>query len=122
MQAFILHGRAVAAAEITTVLTDKVPDDHYFTAYSVMAMDETTAIATLIEIGIADGTGRTPIDSTPGPFPAATSMTIYWPCVLRGGQSIYAKFTTPSAGDKLRVVANGVLQRRISDEERHSSY
>ena len=120
MNPLILEGAAVSAAEVTTVVTSKVPDDHIFTAYSVMAMDETTAIATLIEIGIMDGTHGTPIDSTPGPFPAATSMTIYWPCVLKSGQAVYAKFTTPSAGDKLRVIANGVSERCFFDEERHS--
>jgi len=117
MNPLILSGSVVAAAEETTVVTQEVPDGYMFKAYSVMAMDETTAIATLIEIGIADGFGRTPIDSTPGPFPAGTSMTVYWPCVLRGGQAIYAKFKTPAASDKLRVIANGVTERCVYDEE-----
>jgi hypothetical protein len=119
MNPLILQGSKVAAAEITTVVTTKVPDDHILTCYSVMAMDETTEITTLIEIGIADGEGRTPIDSTPGPFPAATSMTIYWPFVLGPGQAVYAKFATPTASDVLRVVANGICERCYRDEESH---
>lgn len=111
MQPFVLENSCVAAAEVTVLETSRVPNGHIFTSMSIMAMDADNAIATLIEIGILDGTRRIPIDSTPGGFPAATSMTIYWPCMCREGQSIYAKFVTPFAGDHLQVVAHGYVER-----------
>jgi hypothetical protein len=111
MKPLTLDNGVVAAAEVTTLITPKVPDGRMFTALSIMAMDQDTAIATLIEIGITDGITRIPIDSAPGNFPAATSMTLYWPCIVRPGQAIYAKFNTPAAGDHLRLVAHGYTER-----------
>jgi hypothetical protein len=116
MQPCILDNSVVAAAEVTTLLTAPIPCGMVFKAYSVAALDEDTAIATRIEIGVRDGTKDIPIDSTPGNFPAATSMTLYWPCVLREGQRVYAKFVTPTAGDHLRVIAHGVLEECIDNE------
>lgn len=116
MKPLTLDNSCVAAAEVTTLITPAVPNHHLFTALSIMAMDQDTAIATLIEIGIMDGTRQTPIDSTPGAFPAGTSMTLYWPCMLLPGQSVYAKFATPSAGDHLRLIAHGYVERMIIHE------
>ena len=110
MKPLTLDNNVVAAAEVTTLMTPKVPDGHLFTALSIMAMDETTAIANLIEIGIIDGTAKIPIDATPGNFPAGTSLTLYWPCLLRPGQAVYAKFNIPTAGDILRLVAHGYVE------------
>lgn len=111
MKPLTLDNSCVAAAEVTTLITPAVPDRHIFKAHSIMAIDQDNAIATLIEIGIIDGTIKIPIDSTPGSFPAGTSMTLYWPCVLLPGQAVYAKFATPAAGDHLRLVAHGVVER-----------
>ena len=118
MQPTILDNSVVAAAEVTTVITPPVPNGCMFTAYSIAALDENNAIATYIEMGVRDGTKDIPIDSTPGNFPAATSMTIYWPCVLIEGQRIYAKFATPTAGDHLRVIAHGIMEKVDSHEKR----
>ena len=107
MKPTTLRGEAIAAAEVTTLKTNVVAEDCIFTALSVMAIDIDHAISTIIEIGVFDGSSLTPIDATPGPFPANTSMTIYWPCLVQSGQGIYAKFTTPTAGDRVRVVAHG---------------
>ena len=103
----ILQAGVVAAAEETVIETDRVKGGYNFFALSIIAMDKTTAIATLIEIGIIDGTKQIPIDSTPGNFPANTSHTVYWPCILREGQRVYAKFLTPTAGDQLVLYAHG---------------
>lgn len=112
MKPTTLRGEAVAvAAVVTTLKTNVVADDCIFTALSVMAMDIDNAIATIIEIGVFDGSSLTPIDATPGSFPANTSMTIYWPCLVQAGQGIYAKFTTPIIGDRLRVIAHGYSER-----------
>lgn len=116
MKPLTLDNSSVAAAEVTTLITPVVPDRHIFTAHSIMAMDQDTAIATSIEIGVIDGTTKIPIDSTPGNFPAGTSLTLYWPAVLLPGQAFYAKFTTPAAGDHLRLVAHGVVERYIDHE------
>jgi len=109
MHPFILEAGVVAAAEVTTLKTEPVPNGHMFTALSVVAMDEDSAIATYIMIGIASGTKLIPVDSTPGAFAALTSMTIYWPFMLAPGQAVFAKFATPSAGDHLTLIAHGVL-------------
>jgi hypothetical protein len=111
MQPLTLDSSGVSDGSVTTIITPAVPNHHLFTALSIMAMDEDTAIATLIEIGIREGTINIPIDSTPGAFPAATSMTIYWACVLKPGQAFYAKFATPAAGDHLRLIAHGYVER-----------
>jgi hypothetical protein len=75
-----------------------------------MAMDLDNTIATIIEIGVFDGSSLTPIDATPGPFPAGTSMTVYWSCLVQAGQGVYAKFTTPTSKDRLRLVAHGYTE------------
>lgn len=107
----ILVGAGTASSSAETVITtESVKPNAIFTALSVMAMDETTAIATLIEIGVMDGTRQIPIDSTPGNFPAKTSHTIYWPSMLREGQRFYAKFLTPTEGDHLIISAHGFYE------------
>ena len=107
----ILVGSGIASSAAETVITtESVKPGAIFTALSVMAMDETTAIATLIEIGVMDGTRQIPIDSTPGNFPAKTSHTIYWPSMLREGQRFYAKFLTPTEGDHLIISAHGFYE------------
>lgn len=116
----ILSGGSVASSSAEVVITtDAVAPRMMFTALSIMAMDEDSAIATLIEIGVLDGSKRIPIDSTPGSYPAATSHTIYWPSMLLPGQRYYAKFLTPTAGDHLSIVAHGYCEivdmRRPSD-------
>ncbi|HPS39795.1 MAG TPA: hypothetical protein PL124_10315 [Candidatus Cloacimonadota bacterium] len=113
----ILVGAGIAASAAETVITtESVRPNAIFTALSVMAMNETSAIATLIEIGVMDGTRQIPIDSTPGNFPAKTSHTIYWPSMLREGQRFYAKFLTPSEGDHLIISAHGFYE--VEDHER----
>ena len=109
MRPFVLEVGVVAAAEITTLKTDVIGPGQMFQAYSIMARDETNAIATYIEIGIFSGTRLIPIDSTPGAFAAKTSHTIYWPAVVGPGQGIYAVFATPTADDKLSLVAAGMV-------------
>ena len=110
MLPLILEGAAVADGNEQYVETQALPGDCVAELYSIIAMDETTAIATLIEIGIVSGTKRIAIDSTPGNFPAGTSMTIYWPAVLGSGQKVYARFKTPTADDKLLVRAFGAVR------------
>lgn len=107
----ILVGSGIASAASEKVITtESVKPGAIFTAFSVMAMDETSAIATLIEIGVMDGTRQIPIDSTPGNFPAGTSHTIYWPSMLMEGQRFYAKFLTPTEGDHLIINAHGFYE------------
>jgi hypothetical protein len=118
MQTLTLRGSEIATAAVTIVKTNRVPADKIFTALSIMAMDLDSVIVTLIEIGVVDGTSLTPIDSTPGSFPPATSLTVYWPCILREGQCVYAKFDTPTAKDRLCVVAHGYTEDVGCHEER----
>jgi hypothetical protein len=107
----ILSWSGIAASAAETVITsESASPGVIFTALSVMAQDEDNAIATLIEIGVMDGTRQIPIDSTPGNFPAKTSHTIYWPCMLLPGQKFYAKFLTPTEGDHLSIVAHGFYE------------
>ena len=101
MRPFVLEAGAVAAAEITVLKSDVIGPGQMMEAYSIMAMDLDNTIATYIEIGIFSGTRLIPIDSTPGAFAANTSHTIYWSCVVGPGQGVYAKFATPTAGDRL---------------------
>ena len=115
----ILVGSGIAASAAETVIeTESVAPGVIYTALSVMAMDETSAIATLIEIGVMDGTRQIPIDSTPGNFPAKTSHTIYWPSMLLPGQRFYAKFLTPTEGDHLMISAHGFIEEMQDDAER----
>ena len=115
----ILVGSGIAASAAETVIkTETARPCHIFTALSVMAMDEDNAIATLIEIGVLDGTRQIPIDSTPGNFPAKTSHTIYWPSMLRPGQAFYAKFLTPTEGDHLKISAHGFVEEIDQHAER----
>lgn len=114
----ILDGSEIAASAAETVIqTDRVKAGHRFTAFSVCAYDKTNAIATLIEIGVMDGTKQIMIDSTPGNFPSKTSHTIYWPSILREGQRFYAKFLTPTQGDELFIYAHGLLEEVCTGEE-----
>jgi hypothetical protein len=107
----ILSGSGIAVSAAETVITsESASPGVIFTALSVMAQDEDNAIATLIEIGVMDGTRQIPIDSTPGNFPAKTSHTIYWPCMLLPGQKFYAKFLTPTEGDHLSIAAHGFYE------------
>jgi hypothetical protein len=117
---YVLEGGVVAAAEVTIVKTPLIGPNLMFTSLSVLAMDDDNIIATFIEIGIINGTKLIPIDSTPGPFPANTSMTIYWPCMLGAGQGIYAKFSTPTDGDRLTVISHGILEKAVAYDFRAS--
>lgn len=108
MRPMMFEAGVVAAAAITTLKTDVVGPGQIFQCYSVIARDETTAIATYIEIGIFSGTRLIPIDCTAGLFAAKISHTLYWPFVLGPGQGIYAIFATPTEGDQLTLVANGL--------------
>src|SRR5574344_940043 len=109
MRPMMFEAGVVAAAEITTLKTDVVGPGQLFQCHSIMARDETTAIATYIEIGIFSGTRLIPIDCTAGSFAAKVSHTLYWPFVLGPGQGMYAIFATPTAGDILTLVANGMI-------------
>ena len=110
MMPSILENSVIAAAEVTTLKTPLVVSGYVMTVLSCMAMDEENSIATSIEIGIVDGTRLIPVDSTPGNFPAGTSHTLFWPCLLLPCQGMYAKFTTPTSGDQLRIVAHGFVE------------
>ena len=109
MRPLILEAGAIAAAEVTILKTDVVGPGQIFNCLAAMAMDETTQIATRIEIGIFSGTRLIPIDATAGAFAAGVSHTIYWPFAIPAGCGVYAKFVTPTAGDQLRLVATGVV-------------
>lgn len=109
MRPMMFEAGVVAAAVITTLKTAVVGPGQLFQCHSIMARDETTAIATYIEIGIFSGTRLIPIDCTAGSFAAKVSHTLYWPFALGPGQGMYAIFATPTAGDKLTLVANGMI-------------
>lgn len=109
MRPLILEAGVIAAAEVTILKTDVIGPGQIFNCLAAMAMDETTQIATRIEIGIFSGTRLIPIDATAGVFPAGVSHTIYWPFAIPTGSGVYAKFVTPTAGDQLRLVATGVV-------------
>lgn len=109
MRPMMFEAGVVAAAEITTLKTDVVGPGQLFQCHSIMARDETTAIATYIEIGIFSGTRLIPIDCMAGSFAAKVSHTLYWPFALGPGQGMYAIFATPTAGDILTLVANGMI-------------
>ena len=109
MRPFVLEAGVVAAAEITTLKTDVIGPGQMFHASSIMARDENNTIATYIEIGIYSGSRLIPIDATAGAFAAKTSHTIYWPAVVGPGQGVYATFATPTADDKLTLVAAGLI-------------
>lgn len=109
MRPLILESGVIAAAEVTILKTDVIGPGQIFNCLAAMAMDETTQIATRIEIGIFSGTRLIPIDATAGAFAAGISHTIYWPFAIPAGCGVYAKFVTPTAGDQLRLVATGVV-------------
>lgn len=109
MRPMMFEAGVVAAAEITTLKTDVVGPGQLFQCHSIMARDKTTKIDTYIEIGILSGTRLIPIDCTAGSFAAMVSHTLYWPFALGPGQGMYAIFATPTAGDILELVANGMI-------------
>ena len=109
MRPMMFEAGCVAAAEVTTLKTDVVGPGQLFQCHSIMARDKTSAIATYIEIGILSGTRLIPIDCTAGSFAAMVSHTLYWPFALGPGQGMYAIFATPTAGDILELVANGMI-------------
>lgn len=104
-------GVSAPSSAVTVVQTEAVREWHVFHALSVVARDCDNAISGYIEIGIIDGTKQIPIDSTPGNFPANTTHTVYWPCIVGEGQRIYVKFNAPTAGDKLEVYAHGFYEK-----------
>lgn len=109
MRPMMFEAGVVAAAEITTLKTDVVGPGQLFQCHSIMARDKTTKIDTYIEIGILSGTRLIPIDCTAGSFAAMISHTLYWPFTLGPGQGMYAVFATPTDGDMLELVANGMI-------------
>ena len=102
-----IQGSKVAAAEVTTVETNPVADFFIFITLQAFARDVDSAISTSIEIGIMNGTKKTPIDCSPGSFAANISHNVFWPAVLLPGDKLYATFSTPSAGDHLEVIGHG---------------
>lgn len=108
MRPMMFEASLIAAAAITTLKTDVVGPGQLFQCYSIMARDETSAIANYIEIGVFSGTRLIPIDCTAGNFPAKVSHTLYWPFVIGPGMGMYAIFNIPTAGDQLTLVANGL--------------
>jgi len=125
MRPLILEAGVVAAAEITTLKTDVVGPGQIFNVLSVMARDETTAIANWIEIGLFSGTRLVPIDCTAGNFAALISHTVYWPFVVPQGMGVYARFNIPTADDKLTLVAAGyaesIMENRY-DKPEHAKH
>lgn len=110
----ILQAGSVAATSAAkTIHTERVKPGLIFHALSIVARDIDSAISGFIEVGILDGSKEIPIDSTPGSFPANTTHTVYWPCILTEGQKVYATFSTATAGDKLEVYAHGYYEREI---------
>ena len=106
----VLSGGVVAAAEVTTIFTESVADGCMMSISAICAVDPDSAIATYIEIGVKQGSRLMPIASKAGSFAANVSHSIDYPVVLLPGQQIYAKFATPTAGDKLAVYAYGVVE------------
>ena len=106
-------GRVSSGTDIITVSTERVKPGFMFHALSIVARDINNAVATYIEVGILDGTKEIPIDSTPGNFPANTTHTVYWPCIIAEGQMVYAKFNAPTAGDKCEVYAHGFYEEML---------
>jgi len=106
-------GAVVAISGDKVVETERVKPGFVFHCLSIVARDLTSAVATFIEIGVLDGTKQIPIDSTPGNFPANTTHTVYWPCIVNEGQKIYAKFSEATAGDKLEVFAHGFYEELL---------
>ena len=112
----VLNGGCVAAAEVTTIVTEPVSDGCFMTMSAICAYDADNAIATYIIIGIKQGNQYTPIQGKAGSFAAKVSHTIDYPVVLFPGQQIYATFATPTAGDHLSLHAFGVLECFRPDE------
>lgn len=110
MHPLVLQNSAIAAAEVTTLKTGVVPFGVMFTVMNVMARDKTTANATSIEIGIAQGNSRIPLKCQAGSIAANISVNMSDPCILIPGQSIYAIFSTPTAGDIIELVAVGYVE------------
>ena len=107
----IYEAGVVAAAEVTIIRTPVVPPCSVFSPLMVMAMDLDHDIATAIEIGMVSGNRLIPVSVKGGTIAAGTSHNVQEPFVLVGGQGIYAKFTTPTAGDHLLLVATGIADR-----------
>ena len=122
MRPLILEAGAVAAAAITTLKTDVVGPGQIFKVLSVMARDETTAIANWIEIGLYSGTRLIPIDCTAGNFAALVSHTVYWPFVVPQGMGVYARFNIPTSGDNLVLVAAGYAESIAHDRHDQSEH
>jgi hypothetical protein len=101
--------RVTATAVVTTLESAPVPKGNVFIAFAVMAKDETTAIPTSLHIGIKDGSALFPLSSFAGAIDAEDGLYNIGFWFLSEGQQIYAKFTTPTAGDKLLLTTNGVL-------------
>jgi len=110
MMPIILEGSAISAAAVTTIQTNPISDGVCAVILSVMAVDKKSAISGSIELGIVEGTRLIPVASQAGPITANTSFNVRVPCVLREGQRIYAKFSTPASGDELVVIAHGFIK------------
>ena len=110
MMPVILEGGVVAAAEETLIKTSPVAPGCVMTVLSALARDKTSAIATRIEIGVLDGSREIPFYAGDGSFAIKIPAVVYWPCILMPGQSVYARFLTPTAGDVLEVIAHGFVE------------
>lgn len=110
MMPIILEGSVIASAAVTTLPTSRLSPGCCAVILSAMAVDKTSTIANSIEIGVLEGTKEIPVSSKAGSFDAKTSYCIQYPCVLKEGQAIYARFDVPSNNDELYVVAHGYLR------------
>lgn len=119
MNPVFLDGGVVAAAEVTYLVTAKLPPACIATIRSVCAIDRTSAIANKIEIGILDGVRRIPLASKAGSFAAGVSHTFEAPFCLMPGQAVYAMFDVPSADDKLELVAQGFVVCAECERDHH---
>lgn len=111
--AILQAGSVSSGTDIITIKTERVKPGLLFHALSIVARDVDSAVSGYIEIGVLDGTKEVPIDSTPGNFPANTTHTVYWPCIIAEGQRVYAKFNAPAAGDHVEVFAHGFYEEML---------
>jgi hypothetical protein len=99
----------------TTIYSDRLPRGHKVYAYSIVARDETSAVATNVTIGVENNGQLAPLKCIAGAVAALITTEFTGVVTLQEDDRIYATFEDATAGDVLYLGVFGEIECKHGD-------